>query len=170
MKIPGTEDIQLKRFEDHHTGSLLAYQLPSEQALFTALPKTVFERIAARNARGDFSAISVSILAGDQAIGLFVMDSGPDLNLWTENTHAVFLRSLSINPAFQGQGIGTLVMQYLPEFITGYIPELSVNEIVLGVNRDNTTAQKLYSRIGFKEYGFNMNPPFVGQLIMKWHL
>lgn len=170
MKITDTSNIVLERYEDRHTASLLSYQLPPDQALFTALPAKVFERIAARNAQGDFSGIPVSILSGEQPIGLFVLDSGADLNLWTENRHAVFLRSLSINPAFQGQGIGTLVMQYLPEFIAGHIPELSVNEIVLGVNRENKAAQKLYSRIGFKEYGFNMNPPFVGQIIMKWHL
>lgn len=168
MKTGNSQNIQLKRYEDSHTESLLSYQLPPEQAPFTALPEKVFERIAARNAQRDFSAIPVSILLQDRAIGLFVLDSGSDLNLWTENTHAVFLRSLSINPAFQGQGIGTMVMQYLPEFIVRHIPELSVNEIVLGVNRENKAAQKLYSKIGFNEYGFNMNPPFVGQIIMKW--
>ncbi len=170
MKTGNRQNIQLKRYEDSHTEALLSYQLPPEQALFTASPETVFERIAARNAQGDFSAIPISILLQGRAIGLFVLDSGPDLNLWTENTHAVFLRSLSVDPTFQGQGIGTLVMQCLPEFIARHIPELSVNEIVLGVNRENKTAQKLYTRIGFNEYGFNMNPPFVGQIIMKWRL
>lgn len=170
MKTGNNLNIQLKRYEDSHTESLLSYQLPVEQALFTALPEKVFERIAARNAQGDFTAIPISILLQDRPIGLFVLDSGPDLNLWTENTHAVFLRSLSINPEFQGQGIGTMVMKCLPEFIAGQIPELSVNEIVLGVNRDNKAAQKLYDKIGFNEYGFNMNPPFVGQIIMKWRL
>lgn len=168
MKPGNNLNIQLKRYEDRHKESLLSYQLPPEQAAFTALPGTVFERIAARNAQGDHSAIPISILLQDRAIGLFVLDSGPDLNLWTENTQAVFLRSLSINPEFQGQGIGTIVMQRLPEFIGGHIPELSVNEIVLGVNLNNKAAQSLYRRIGFKEYGFNMNPPFVGQIIMKW--
>lgn len=170
MKTGTNLNIQLKRYEDSHTESLLSYQLPPEQVAFTALPGTVFERIAARNAQGDFSAIPVSILFQGRAIGLFVLDSGPDLSLWTENTHAVFLRSLSINPEFQGRGIGTMVMQILPEFITRHIPELSVNEIVLGVNRENKAAQKLYNKIGFNEYGFNMNPPFVGQIIMKWRL
>lgn len=168
MKTGNNLNIQLKRYEDRHKESLLSYQLPAEQAAFTALPGTVFERIAARKAQGDHAAIPISILLQDRAIGLFVLDAGPDLNLWTENTHAVFLRSLSIDPTYQGQGIGTIVMKRLPEFIRGHIPELPVNEIVLGVNRENKTAQKLYTRIGFKEYGFNMNPPFVGQIIMKW--
>ncbi len=170
MKTGNTLNIQLKHYEDSHKEALLSYQLPPEQTPFTAVPATVFERIRTRNAQGDFSAIPISILSEEQPIGLFVLDSGTDLNLWTENTRAVFLRSLSINPAFQGQGIGTLAMQRLPEFIKGHIPELSVNEIVLGVNRENHTGQKLYRRIGFQEYGFNMNPPFVGQIIMKWHL
>lgn len=168
MKAPDALNIQLKRYEESHKEALTSFQLPPEQIPFTASPATVFTRIAARNAQGDFSALPVSILSGGKAVGLFVLDSGPDLNLWTTNTNAVFLRSLSINPAFQGQGIGTLVMQMLPEFISRHIPELTVNEIVLGVNRDNTTALKLYSKIGFKAYGFNMNPPFVGQIIMKW--
>lgn len=168
MKPGNTLNIQLKHYEESHSESLRAYQLPPEQTPFTASPETVFARIAARNAQGDYSAIPISILSADKAIGLFVLDTGPDLDLWTENTRAVLLRSLSINPDFQGKGIGTLVMQYLPEFIASHIPGLSVNEIVLGVNRENHTGQKLYKRIGFKEYGFNMNPPFVGQIIMKW--
>ncbi len=168
MNTGNTLNIQLKYYEDSHKEALLSYQLPPEQAPFTASPGTVFERIAARNAQGDFSAIPISIFSEAEPIGLFVLDSGTDLNLWTTNTRAVFLRSLSINPAFQGQGIGTLAMQHLPEFIAGHMPELSVNEIVLGVNRENHTGQKLYIRIGFQEYGFNMNPPFVGQIIMKW--
>ncbi|RYD96954.1 MAG: GNAT family N-acetyltransferase [Sphingobacteriales bacterium] len=170
MQPQKTLNIQLKPYEDSHTESLRAYQLPPEQTLFTALPEKVFERIAARNALGDFSAVPISILLQDEAIGLFVLDSGPDLDLWTANRNAVFLRSFSINPAFQGKGIGTLVMQRLPEFIASHLPELYINEIVLGVNRENKTAQKLYHRIGFNEYGFNMNPPFVGQIIMKWCL
>ena len=170
MKTGNSLNIQLKHYEDSHTESLLSYQLPAEQTPFTALPETVFKRIKTRNAQGVFTAIPVSILSQDRAIGLFVLDSGPDLDLWTENTHAVFLRSLSVNPAFQGQGIGTMAMQSLPEFIARHIPELSINEIVLGVNRENKRAQKLYNKIGFKEYGFNMNPPFVGQIIMKWRL
>lgn len=162
--------IQLMPYQEEHKAALLAYQLPEEQLSFTALPETVFERIAARKAQNDFSAIPVSILLQEQPVGMFVLDSGSDLGLWTENTQAVFLRSLSINPEFQNQGIGRKAMQALPQFIADQMPALSINEIVLGVNLNNKAAQSLYRRIGFKEYGFNMNPPFVGQIIMKWRL
>lgn len=160
--------IQLRALQDDHKAALLAYQLPEEQLPFTALPETVFERIAARNAQNDFSAIPVSILLQEQPVGLFVLDRGADLELWTANKQAVFLRSLSINPDFQHQGIGRQAMQGLPQFIANLMPELSINEIVLGVNLNNKAAQSLYRRIGFNEYGFNMNAPFVGQIIMKW--
>lgn len=162
--------IQLITLQDHHKAALLAYQLPEEQLPFTALPETVFERIAARKAQNDFSAIPISILVQEQPVGMFVLDRGSDLGLWTDNKQAVFLRSLSINPEFQHQGIGRKAMQALPQFIADQMPELLINEIVLGVNLNNHAAQKLYRRIGFNEYGFNMNTPFVGQIIMKWRI
>lgn len=160
--------IQLMPYQEEHNSALLAYQLPEEQIRFTALPETVFERIAARKAQNDFSAVPVSIMLQGQPVGLFVLDRGSDLELWTENKQAVFLRSLSINPEFQHQGIGRQAMQALPQFIADQMPALSINEIVLGVNLNNQAAQRLYRRIGFNEYGFNMNAPFVGQIIMKW--
>lgn len=160
--------LHIKPYEDSDKSQLLAYTLPAEQLPFTALPGQVLERIAARNAQGDYTAFPLVILKGASVIGMFVLDTGPDRGLWTTNTHAVFLRSLSINPAFQNQGIGAQVMSNLPEYLEQHMPELAANEIVLGVNRQNHIAQRLYTRIGFNEYGFNMNPPFVGQIIMKW--
>lgn len=162
-------DVQLKRYEDDHAESLLMYELPPEQIPFTALPRQVFERLTARNAAGDFDAFPISILWKDQAVGMFVLDKGKDLQLWTDNPNAFFLRSLSINPEYQQKGIAKQAMLLLPHFISTHFASLGIDEIVLGVNMNNSIAKRLYSQIGFRELGFNMNAPFVGQIIMKWN-
>ena len=161
--------IELRIVEDIFKPALLNYTLPPEQIPFTALPRQVFERLNARNAAGDFNAFPISILWKDQVVGMFVLDKGEDLQLWTDNPNAFFLRSLSINPDYQQKGIAKQAMLLLPHFIGTHFASFGIGEIVLGVNMNNTIAKRLYSQIGFRELGFNMNPPFVGQIIMKWN-
>lgn len=166
--MSNNEKVELVLMDKSHEASLLGYALPPDQMPFTALPQQVFERIALRNAAGDLAASVVCVLFDDRAVGMFVLDRGADLGLWTDNTQAFLLRSFSIDPHYQRRGIATQAMQLLPAFIKKEFDPLHINEIVLGVNIKNDIAQKLYSGIGFVEKGFNMNPPFVGQMIMKW--
>lgn len=163
------EAVTLAKFAEWHRPTLLRYALPKEQMLFTALPEQVLKRITARNATGDHEAFPVTILYGELPVGMFVLDKGHDLSLWTDNPNAFLLRSLSIDPEFQRQGVGKQAMQLLPGFIEEAFRTAGINEIVLGVNIENEIAQRLYAQIGFIERGFNMNPPFVGQIIMKWN-
>ncbi len=162
--------IELRIIEDTFKPALLSYSLPEEQMPFTALPEKVFERIETRNANGDFEALPICILWGQQPVGMFVLDSGEDLSKWTSNANAFFLRSLSINPIFQKKGIAKQAMQLIPAFLNAHFEDKQITEIVLGVNLKNDVAKNLYLSLGFKEYGFNMNTPFVGQIIMKWFL
>lgn len=159
--------LTLSVLQEDHRIDLLSYGLPDEQLQFTALPRQVFERIAFRNAQNDFAARPVSILYAGKAIGMFVLDRGGDLRLWTENKNAVFLRSLSLNPSYQGKGFGKKAMSLIPEFAQAIFAPIVINEIVLGVNRGNEIANSLYTKLGYRALGFNMNPPFVGQIMMK---
>jgi RimJ/RimL family protein N-acetyltransferase len=159
--------LTLLELEVRHKEELLSYSLSEEQSKFTAVPKRVFERIGLRNAQGDFDAHPICILYEGKAVGMFVLDRGSDLSLWTERETAVFVRSLSINPQFQGKGLGKQAMRLIPKFAQQLFAPRPIDEIVLGVNRKNEVAISLYKKLGYRALGFNMNPPFVGQIIMK---
>ncbi|UXZ05314.1 GNAT family N-acetyltransferase [Moraxella nasicaprae] len=116
------------------------YLLNDEQAEFTALPNYWFD---------DNRQTSYKIVICDnhQPIGFFVLDDGDDKFDYTDDKSALLLRSMSINPNFQGKGYGELALLNLNEFID--TQQISSNKIVLGVNHKNIAAQKLYKKVGF---------------------
>lgn len=61
------------------------------------------------------------------------------------------LRTLSINPAFQGKGIAKSVMLQLPNWVKMHFPE--TNEIAFGVNVRNKNAYELYLKTGYSDSG-----------------
>ncbi|MDO4894146.1 GNAT family N-acetyltransferase [Moraxella sp.] len=118
----------------------LNYLLNDEQSTFTALPKDWFE-----NTRQ--TAYKIVICDNHQPIGFFVLDDGDDKFDYTNDKSALLLRSMSINPNFQGKGYGELALLNLNEFID--TQQISSNKIVLGVHHKNIAAQKLYEKVGF---------------------
>ena len=105
----------------------LSYVLDDEQMQFTALPQDWLN-----DERAD--AYKVVILDDElhRVVGFFVLDFGQDKYRYTDNPKAVLLRSMSINPAYQGKGYAknSLNFKYLQEFCKTYIP--LCDEIVLG--------------------------------------
>lgn len=122
----------------------LSYVLDDEQMQFTALPQDWLN-----DERAD--AYKVVILDDElhRVVGFFVLDFGQDKYRYTDNPKAVPLRSMSINPACQGKGYAknALNFKYLQDFCKTYIP--LCDEIVLGVNHANVSAQRLYEKTGF---------------------
>ena len=93
----------------------------------------------------------LSIVKNKAVIGFFALDYGEDKLNYTTNEAALLVRSLSINPKFQGKGYGTLAMQQLLIFVKDFFP--TINELVLGVNRRNISAYKIYINIGYSDTG-----------------
>jgi RimJ/RimL family protein N-acetyltransferase len=145
--------IQLLPFAPQHADTLLSYSLSEEQHQFTALPAQVFTRIAARNASSDYAARPVTILYQQQPAGFFVLDSGNDKFIYTDNPQSILLRSLSIDARLQGFGIGTAAMRQVPTYIQQHYAHEGFNEIVLGVNLGNHAAYRLYQKVGFTDTG-----------------
>lgn len=116
----------------------LEYELDDVQSQFSALPSRWFD---------DTTACKVVILHDDKAVGFFVLDDGDDKYDYTDNPKALLLRSMSINPAHQGQGLATLGLQNLTAFCQTYCAKF--DQIVLGVHHKNIAAQKLYAQAGF---------------------
>lgn len=125
----------------------LNYELDEIQAQFSALPKQALERIEARNQNDDFFAYPITIFYDEKVVGFCVLDFGDDKLALTDNADSVLLRSLSINPEFQGNGIGKSVMIVLDHFINEHFKDC--NEIVLSVNERNDLAFQIYLKTGY---------------------
>ena len=141
-------NIHLKYTEIQHHNALLNYSLSEEQINFTALPEQTFQRLEERI---DNDAKPITILLDDEPIGFFVLDYGEDKLDLTKNENSLLLRSLSINPAFQGKGFGKIAMNLVDDFVKENFP--TINELVLAVNFLNKSAYDLYLKVGYIDDG-----------------
>jgi RimJ/RimL family protein N-acetyltransferase len=142
------ERLKLKFTTEDDLIALLNYDLPESQANFTALPKLALERLEKRS---DNDANPITILLNDEPIGFFILDFGDDKLELTDNKNSLLLRSLSINPRYQGNGYGKIVMNLMDDFVKEYYP--TINEMVLAVNKMNISAYNLYLKVGYKDNG-----------------
>ena len=101
--------VELKFFKPKDL-SELNYELDESQAQFSALPTQALERIEARDQNDDFFACPITIFSDEKAAGFCVLDFGDDKFGLTENSNAVLLRALSLNPEFQRKGIAKSLM------------------------------------------------------------
>ena len=129
----------------------LDYVLDEIQSQYTATAKQSLEKIEERSQKGDFFAYPITIFYDGKVTGFFVLDFGDDKLDLTENPSSVLLRSLSVNPDFQGKGIGKSAMIEVDHFISEHFADC--NEIVLAVNEKNTSAFQLYLQTGYKFEG-----------------
>lgn len=140
--------IQLKHTEPTHHQALINYTLPEDQIHFTALPVQTFERLKERI---DGGAKPVTILLNEKPIGFFVLDYGDDKLELTKNENSLLVRSLSINPVYQGNGYGKEAMSLVDGFVKENFP--TINELVLAVNFKNKSAYDLYLKVGYVDDG-----------------
>lgn len=139
--------IQLKHTENKHYKAL-QYNLPENQKPFTALPHETFERLKMRT---DGHAKPITIMLNNEPIGFFVLDYGDDKLAMTDNENSLLLRSLSINPIYQGKGYGKVAMSLIDSFVKENFP--TINELVLAVNLKNKAAYDLYLKVGYIDDG-----------------
>ncbi|MFL9835470.1 GNAT family N-acetyltransferase [Chryseobacterium terrae] len=156
--------VELKFFEPEDLSDL-NYKLDEIQAQYSALPKQALERIEARNQNDDFFAYPITILYNEEIAGFCVLDFGNDKLELTDNQDSVLLRSLSINPEFQGKGIGKLMMIVLDDFIKEHFKDC--NEIVLSVNERNDFAFQIYLKTGYNYEGKKIDGRSGPQFVMS---
>lgn len=125
----------------------LDYHLDEIQSRFTATAKQALEKIEQRNLNNDFLAFPITIFNDEKIAGFFVIDFGKDKFEFTENQNSALIRSLSVNPDFQGKGIGKQAMIKIDSFLKKYFADC--DEIVLAVNEKNTFAFQLYLMTGY---------------------
>lgn len=126
----------------------LLYDLDEVQASFTSTFAHALERT--KNAPED-TAFIITVLKNDSPSGFFVLDFGEDKWELSENPNCVLFRSFSINPKFQGQGLGKEAVLKTEDFLQKHFPEC--DEIVLAVNEKNIPAKQLYLKCGYKDEG-----------------
>ncbi|WP_379966029.1 GNAT family N-acetyltransferase [Epilithonimonas sp. UC225_85] len=140
--------ITLSFYKSEDFEDLTSYTLDEQQSRFTAMPKATLEIIKEKNTGDKFP---ISIFYQNKAVGFFVLDFGKDKFELTENENSTLLRSLSINPDYQGKGIGKTAMIVLSDFVKENFPDC--DEVVLAVNFNNKSAYNLYLKCGFRDEG-----------------
>ncbi|ASK31982.1 GNAT family N-acetyltransferase [Chryseobacterium sp. T16E-39] len=122
----------------------LSYTLDEVQSQYTSTVEFAIERIKERN---DGKGFSVTIFEDQNPAGYFALDFGDDKFELTDNPNSVLLRSLSINPQFQGKGVGKAAMIQVDDFVRTHFE--NCDEIVLAVNQNNISAYELYIKVGY---------------------
>ncbi|MCP1306650.1 GNAT family N-acetyltransferase [Paenibacillus tyrfis] len=157
------QEVQLRFYRREHDVALRAFELPEEQAQFTALPGEVLE--ASLN---DENQYPVVILAGDMPVGFFVLHRGEVTVPFSDNPNAILLRAFSVDRAHQGRGYAKRGMQNAAAFVAKHLP--GVEEIVLAVNERNLVAKRLYEASGFRDTGRKRQGPIGMQHILSLSL
>jgi len=120
------------------------YTLDEIQSQYTSTTELAIQRIEDRN---DGQGFSIIIFENEKPAGYFALDFGEDKFELTDNQNSVLLRSLSINPLFQGKGIGKAAMLQVDDFVRENFKDC--DEIVLAVNQNNIPAYDLYIKVGY---------------------
>lgn len=138
--------IRLSSYSENYKKALLEFQLPAEQARYTALPCDALEMTLQ-----DPDRYPMVIVKENTAVGFFVLHIGSDYTLLVNNPKAILMRAFSIDAKYQGKGYAKETLKLLPAYVSGSFPD--VNEIILAVNEENIPAQHLYNKAGFVDYG-----------------
>lgn len=137
--------VELRKYSDEDLEVLDKYTLSYVQQSYTIAPRDWIEN------KQNQDRHPVTIWCDDEPVGFFVLDVGNDRFNYSENEKSVLLRSLSINPELQGKGIGKAAMAQVTSFLKDNLK--GYDEIVFGVNQNNTGAYNLYLKCGFEDTG-----------------
>ncbi|MEK5448262.1 GNAT family N-acetyltransferase [Paenibacillus sp. FSL R7-0331] len=156
--------ISLQLYEDKFHEQLLAFQLPPEQAEFTALPaESLSEALRAPD------KLAVVIAEAELAAGFFILHTGGRIaEFYSNYSEAVLVRAFLVDSACQGRGIAKAAMALLPAFVCNHLPQ--VREIVLTVNERNLAALALYLHSGFCDHGLRRTGGKGPQRILQYAL
>lgn len=144
--------ITIAAYQPQYFNALTAYRLEGEQSEYSRIPYEVLNDPYMMENKQRFQ---YCILVDEEPAGLFCLDFTEDRFDYTSNSHAVLLRSLSVNPAFQGKGVAKAAMLQLPALVKQDFP--GTTEIVFGVNQQNTGAYRLYLKTGYLDSGTEYN-------------
>lgn len=94
---------------------------------------------------GQNKAVQLLVFSEDKLVG------NTQINLGDKATKHVGVFGISLAKEFRGEGIGSLLMEYIIKEAKKNLKELKI--ITLTCFAENKIAKKLYSKMGFIEYG-----------------
>ncbi|MBU7228613.1 GNAT family N-acetyltransferase [Staphylococcus pseudintermedius] len=142
-KIKRFDDITIQLYDKQYRDALYQFELNERQRIYSSLPKEVLD-----DALNDDNRVANIVLNDqDEVIGFFVLHEHYQHEGYDTPYEVVYIRSLSINEAYQGNGYGTKIMMTLPEYVQKIFPDF--NHLYLVVDAENEAAWNVYERAGF---------------------
>lgn len=137
------DDITIQLFDKQYREALNHFELSERQQIYSSLPKEVLD-----DALNDKDRVAnvVTNEEGD-VVGFFVLHKHYQHEGYDTPKEVVYIRSLSINEAYQGNGYGTKIMMTIPEYVQLIFPDF--NHLYLVVDAENEAAWNVYERAGF---------------------
>ncbi|MEB7825396.1 GNAT family N-acetyltransferase [Staphylococcus chromogenes] len=143
IKSKRFDDITIYLFEEQYRDALYQFKLSERQRIYSSLPKEVLD-----DALEDPNRVAnVVFNEKEEIIGFFVLHQHYQHEGYDTPEEVVYIRSLSINEAYQGHGYGTKIMMNLPEYVQTVFPDFS--HLYLVVDAENEAAWNVYERAGF---------------------
>ena len=144
--------IELVFFDEEHHQSVFDYKLEEGQRCFTIMPIEALNRF-----RDHSNSYPIVITFFLYPIGFFLLQDGEIVKHYYDMENKMIIRSLSMNPAFQGVGMGKKAMLLLPFFVKQHFSQ--IKELFLLVHKKNKRAEKLYKKVGFEDRGIRKEGP-----------
>ena len=139
------------------------YHLPEEQAQYSALP-----RMAVEISENDSNRHPLMGIVDHHLVTFFILEEGEAAKIFSADDRDILLRSFSTNYENQGKGYARKALELTPDYIRKNLPH--INGIVLGVNKKNVAAQKLYEKCGFIDEGNRVMGSKGEMIVMKYYL
>ena len=137
------ENITIQEFEEKYRQDVVNFELSERQQIYSSLPKSVLD-----DALSDSNRVAnIAINEYGDVVGFFVLHQYYQHEGYDTPENVVYVRSLSINEKFQGNGYGTTMMMYLPQYVQDLFPDF--NHLYLVVDAENKGAWNVYERAGF---------------------
>lgn len=137
------KNITVQPFEEQYRSMLYDFELSERQQIYSSLPKAVLD-----DALKDKDRIANIVLnEQNEVVGFFVLHQYYQHEGYDTPKKVVYVRSLSINEKYQGNGYGTKIMMFLPQYVQYLFPEF--NHLYLVVDAENKGAWNVYERAGF---------------------
>ncbi|TQR29805.1 GNAT family N-acetyltransferase [Brevibacillus brevis] len=153
----------IRPYEKSDYPSIVAYDLPQEQAIYTSMPVDVIE--ATQNNPGYKPYV---VFDQGHLIGFFALFTPHTGNPYTPNGEAVIFKSFSIDSRYQKKGYALRVFHELADIARVHYPER--DEIVLTVHHTNSPAIQLYKKAGLVDQGWRFAGEFGEELIFHLDL
>ena len=153
--------MELHKYNETFMSAIESYMLTADQLYFTDTPK---EAIAL--ATRDVDRHPILAMEDGLLVTFFVLHTNEGVKPYTDNKHAILVRTFSTSFYHIGKGYGTKALLALPHFLETNYSE--INEIVLAVNYRNEAAQGLYQKCGFVDTGLRAQGK-KGELIVMSH-